>query len=295
MRGLHDREPLIGNDLVGADDGPHLVVEDLCGGAGQRTQSGLLQLLEEVGHGSAERRRPLPDLQRREGMDVDRGLCLLDSAADREIGLAGVVGMDAALEADLGCAAIPGLAYPPHDLLQWQVVGPAAQILAHLALGEGAELAAEVADVGVVDVAVHHIANLWPANPCPEPVGSRAHRIEGAAARLEEPHQLVFVEARASLGAGQKALDVGRHDGRRRCAILRRWLDRAREPGDRCGDSRSESTIFSTRVAQCRRIEPALARKRIGGIDREPLGSAFSRQRRSHGPARRDAATAPRD
>ena len=57
-----------------------------------------------------ERRRALRDFERREGMDVQAGHRRLDGAADREIGLAGVVRMDAALQADLDRAALPRLA-----------------------------------------------------------------------------------------------------------------------------------------------------------------------------------------
>ena len=60
--------------------------------------------------------------------------------------------MDPALQADLGGAALPGLDGAPGDLVDAQEVGGAAEVLGELALGEGAEAAAEVADVGVVDV-----------------------------------------------------------------------------------------------------------------------------------------------
>ena len=47
--------PFLGVDLVGTDEGPDLVVEDLGGGAGQRRQAGIPQLHEEV-----------PDIQSRD-------------------------------------------------------------------------------------------------------------------------------------------------------------------------------------------------------------------------------------
>ena len=43
---------------------------------------------------------------------------LAHGAADIEIVLAGVLGMDAALHADFGGAAVPRLARAPHDLLR---------------------------------------------------------------------------------------------------------------------------------------------------------------------------------
>ena len=53
VRGLHDLEPLRRPDLVGADDGAHLVVEDLGGGAGQRAQARGFQLGEEYSAAAA--------------------------------------------------------------------------------------------------------------------------------------------------------------------------------------------------------------------------------------------------
>ena len=92
--------------------------------------------------------------------------------------------MDATLQAHFGGAALPGLLDPADDLVHVEVVGPAAQILAELALGEGAELTAEIADVGVVDVAGHDVADHAAIDPLPELIGRSAHRIEGRAAGL---------------------------------------------------------------------------------------------------------------
>ena len=48
---------------------------------------------------------------------------LAHGGADVEIMLAGVIGMDAALHADFGGAAIPRLRRAAHDLLHGEVVG----------------------------------------------------------------------------------------------------------------------------------------------------------------------------
>ncbi len=81
----------------------------------------------------------------------------LHRAAQLDIGLAGIVGMDAALHADFGGAALPGLARTPRHFLQRQVVGLAAQLLADLALGKRAETAFIAADIGVVDITVDDV------------------------------------------------------------------------------------------------------------------------------------------
>src|SRR6266566_4320640 len=90
---------------------------------------------------------------------MEAGHGFFDGAAHVEIGGAGVFRMNAALQADFGGAALPGLLATPNDLVHVEVVGPAAQILAELALREGAELAAEITDVGVVDVAGDDVAD----------------------------------------------------------------------------------------------------------------------------------------
>src|SRR4029453_17245311 len=95
----------------------------------------------------------------------------LDGAADRFVGLAGVVGMDAALQADLGGAALPRLDGAARHFFQREIVGLAAQVVVRAALGEGAEAAAEVADVGVVDVAVDDVGNDAAANRLAQGVG----------------------------------------------------------------------------------------------------------------------------
>ena len=68
--------------------------------------------------------------------------------------------MNAALQAELHRAAVPGFDGAALDFLEAQIVGPAPQVVAEFALGEGAELAAEMTDVGVVDVAGDDVTNI---------------------------------------------------------------------------------------------------------------------------------------
>src|SRR5208282_1364331 len=107
----------------------------------------------------AERVRTLRDFEGGEGVDMDIGCGILDRTANIEIGRTRVFRMDATLHADLARPARPRLARAAFDLLECQVIGPAAQVLAQLALREGAELAAEIADVRVVDVPVDDVAH----------------------------------------------------------------------------------------------------------------------------------------
>src|SRR5205823_12102814 len=107
-------------------------------------------------------------------MDMQAGYRLLDRPAHRQIGGAGIFRVDAALQADLGGAALPGFLAAPDDLVHVEIVGPAAQILAELALRESAELAAEIADVGVVDVAGDDIGDRLAVDLAAQPVGCGA-------------------------------------------------------------------------------------------------------------------------
>ena len=82
-----------------------------------------------------------------------------DRPANLEIRAPGEIGMDAALQADLGRAALPGFVRAPHDFVQAQYIRRTAQRFTGLAFRERAELALVLAQVGVIDIAVDHIAD----------------------------------------------------------------------------------------------------------------------------------------
>ena len=63
MRRLHELEPLRRVDLVGADDGSHLVIEDLGGRPRQRAEPCRAQHGEKLADADADRARSLPDLE----------------------------------------------------------------------------------------------------------------------------------------------------------------------------------------------------------------------------------------
>src|SRR5215468_10937825 len=96
------------------------------------------------------------------------GYRVFDRAADRQIRFPGVFRMDSPLQAHLSRAALPGFLDPPRNLRKIEIIRPAAQIFAELALGERAELAAEIADIRVVDVARHDVADNFAVDPLPE-------------------------------------------------------------------------------------------------------------------------------
>ena len=302
VRGLHHLEPLRGVDLVGAELGADLVVEDLGGGAGQRAEAGLLEAAQEGLERHAERRRALPDLERREGVHVHVGGRFLHRAAEVEIGLPGVVGVDAALHADFGRAALPGFDHAPLHLVEPEVVRLAAQVLGELALGEGAELAAEVADVGVVDVAVDDVGHDVAARLAPQRVGGVHHRLEVVAAGAEERRHFVFGEVVAAAGAveDRRRSPFARTRAERRAAprataleIDRRRLENhARRPGL---DPRQAVGVHHLEHARPDRVvEPGPSVERVARIDRSAVPAAACRRARSPRPAARGAARALR-
>ena len=108
-----------------------------------------------VGQRLAEALGALGDLERGEAVDVDVGRGVLHRPGDVDVVVAVEVGVDAALQADLGGAE---LGAPRRtragDVVEGEQVRRAPQVERQRALGEAAELALERADVRVVDVAV---------------------------------------------------------------------------------------------------------------------------------------------
>ena len=109
MRGLDDRQPLRGRDLVGANDARDLVVEHFGRSARQRAEARVFQLGQESSTEMPSVAAPCVISSGEKAWIWMSGHRLFDGAADREIGRAGIVGMDAALQTDLDRAALPGL------------------------------------------------------------------------------------------------------------------------------------------------------------------------------------------
>ena len=234
VRRLHHLEPFRRVDLVRAQDGAHLVVQDLGRRAGQAGEPGIPQPGQVVVERQAQRVGAGADLQRREGMHVHVRCRRLHRLDDGEIGVAGVAGLDAALQAHLGGAARPGFRRARRDLGHVEIVGLVAMAEVVPALGEGAELAAVGADVGVVDVAIddvgHGVADALGAQ-C---VGRPADGGEVRAARVEQRDDVGLVQADALCDARQHPRDRRRRPrivaARARHLRGRQRLEPARRP-----------------------------------------------------------------
>ena len=256
VRGLVHGEPLRGRDLVGADDRAHLVVEDLRRRARQRAEAEVAQHPEVVLERQAERLRALPDLERRERMDVQIGQLAPDRVDDGCVVLAGERRMDAALEAHLGRAAVPRLAAAADDLLVRDEVRRAAQVRRQLALREGAEAAAEVADVRVLDVPGDDVADLVAADLPPQPVGRREHALPLLAAGAERAGRAPPPPARRPCPPAARRARRRTGPGRSRPGASR---PRARARARRTARSAVGSTAGSTHSTG-----------EVAGIDRQP-------------------------
>ena len=211
--------------------------------------------------------RPARPRARRTRGRAARAARSLIASHDRGVVVAGERRVDPALEADLGRAALPGLARAADDLLVRDEVRRAAQVRRQLALREGAEAAAEVADVRVLDVPRDDVGDLVAADLAAEPVGGgedalrarRRARGRGARARPRR--------ARRRVSTGQR---VARDDERDRARLARRPAVLAREPDRVRGAQRGGSTAGSSHSARevarvdgqpRRELEPARARR----------------------------------
>ena len=119
---------------------------------------------------------------------------LLDRAADVHVEVAREGRMDAALQADFGAAALPGLLATADNLVERDEVRGAAQVGRQLPLGKGAEAAAEVADVRVVDVPCDDVGDGVAADLTAQGVGGLNDCGEVVTAGSEELCNLVFGE-----------------------------------------------------------------------------------------------------
>ena len=181
--------------------------------------------------------------------------------------------MNAALHAHFRGAALPRFPRAALDFLVAEVVGAPAQVFRQLALGEGAELALEVADVGVVDVAVHDERNHIAVGLLAQKVGGLHHGVEVVAARLDQADDLLLIQRLASLCAFEDAEQARGHAGGRRPDAgkhVGRWRDLV--PGAPIVCSRQAFAVdpVQHRGTQLRR-HPSRGVQREAGIDGEAL------------------------
>ena len=186
-----------------------------------------------------------------------------------------------------------------HDFIQPQIIGAAAQIFAQLAFGKGAELAFEITHIGIIDVAVDHIAHHIAADPRAQIIGGLADGGEIRPARLKQGYDFRLRQASAAAGLIDQTTDdlAGRAfralalaarqigGGRRACACPATSLRRAQSLRYRA----IAAPVYAT---PCPASVPARAQS---GIDRQALQQMLAGARGFGRQMRRDAARALRD
>ncbi|MNZ71966.1 hypothetical protein D3C78_903330 [compost metagenome] len=209
----HDLQPFLGIELVRADDGTDFVVENFGGRPRQGVQSGLAQLPDVIVQGQPQGGGAVDDFQRGERMDMHLRDRLFDGPHECQITMPGVVGMNAALHADFARAALPGFDGPFCDLGRVQLIGRTAQAGRALALGEGAESAPELTNVGVVDVAVLHEGHVVADDLLAQSVCRVGERGKIVVVDGKQLDDLAFVEVELRLHLVENALYVERRPG----------------------------------------------------------------------------------
>ena len=145
--------------------------------------------------------RTLGDLERGEAVHVDVGRDLLHRPGDVEVVVAVEVGVDPALEADLGRAALDRLDHAALHLGEVEQVRVAAQVQRQRTLRERAEPALERADVRVVDVAVADERDVVADDVAPELVGDGGDLADLRTACAEQRDDLGLVDGLAGAHA----------------------------------------------------------------------------------------------
>src|ERR687892_1395160 len=204
VRRSHDLLPRVGGELPLRQEPPDLVIEDLGGGTGDRSEPVRRALPKELLERDSEPRCPVEHLHRTERVDVDVGGCPLHRVQQVEVELAGQVRMDPALHADLRCAPLNGLAYASRYLLERERVA----LRIDLSLRERAEPASHVAHVREVDVAVYDVGDLVTDRLSPEVVGDGAERLERSAFGTEQRERVAVVDGLVTRGLAQRGADL---------------------------------------------------------------------------------------
>ena len=142
------------------------------------------------------------------------GRAPLHRVDDVEVEGARQVRVDAPLHAHLGGASAPRFLRAVGDLLERERV----RLVVDLALGEGAEAAAHVADVREVDVPVDHVRDVVADRFGAQAVGDPTERVERVALGAEQRQRLVIADRPVRLGLRRAPADVGVETlGRHRC------------------------------------------------------------------------------
>ena len=183
--GLDHLQPLRRGQFVGADHRADIVAKDFRCRARQRAKPCVLQPGQECRQRQPQRFCAVPHFERRERVHVDARRGGFRGAKDREVRLAGIGRVDAALEAHLAGPARSGFRHAAGDFGVIKIVGRPAQRCVAPALRECAEPAGVSADVGVIHVAVDDVADRVSRHPPSQRIGGRADAFDIGTTRGE--------------------------------------------------------------------------------------------------------------
>ena len=206
------------------------------------------------------------------------GTRVADRRDDARVVVARERGMDAALQAHLGRAALPGLERAPDDLLVRDEERRATKVLGELPLRERAEAAPEVADVRVLDVPRDDVGDRVAADLAPQPVGGREDALALLAAAAREAARARPPRARRP--RARSARDRGRRGTEERPARPAPSDPRARARARRRPGGSAGATAGSAQTLERRRRAPgraaAAGRARAPGCGSASRSSAIS-------------------
>jgi hypothetical protein len=158
------------------------------------------------------------------------------------------------------------------NFFEVEVIRPPAQIFAELALRKGAKLAAEITDVGVVDVAGDDVAEVVAAMRRAERIGRLADDVKGVTATCEESDNIVFIQRPALDRSRQDRVDFIVNKSER--CLGGRFVDPSRHPRIRASKARAVRRAHNGRSQ--RGIEPSIGKARIRRINRKPFDQDFA-------------------
>ena len=121
-------EPFLGIDLVGAQDGPNVVVEDLSCGAGQRCEPCLLEPSEVGDQIFIEPLGAFGDFECREAMHMHVRYRVLHRLGDVDVVVAVEVRVDAALQGYFSGPQVPAFLGSLRNVIEGEEVRRAAQV-----------------------------------------------------------------------------------------------------------------------------------------------------------------------
>ncbi len=155
MRGADDLLPLLGGEFVARKHEADVVVENLGGRSRQSVEAIVAQHAQIIFERHAGEFDAVDDLHGRESVNVHAGYGLLYRAQNVAIVERRQAVRQAALNADFGGADFPGFDGLLRDLLEAEEVG----VGFARAAAEGAELAADEADIGEIDIAIDDVGD----------------------------------------------------------------------------------------------------------------------------------------